>query len=398
VPDFSTSWRSSSVGGSVMARRRTLVNIALALGALGGDVVGEQPGQELGHPAGVGGRRVDREPALQRLAHLVAARVALVLLGGQRAQDDVVELGRHPRRPAARPQDLGVASPGQQILRLLLARREELAPGQELPQHDRGRVLIAAAVELLAPRLLGRHVRDLAVDDAGRGLLELERRRRQPEVGQLHLARVRDQDVGRRDVAMDQLQIREGVGVGQAAAQLLDDVDRDVDRERDLLLRAAVPDRAQVAALDEVHRQEQLAVDLAGVEHRDQVAVGQLDDDLGLVAEPGHVLGVGQVRQDGLDDHHALEAAVAGDREVQRAHATLGQGSEKVVLPKPPRILVQVGPGRGHVARGGSVPRPSARLQTGGVPAIAARTYIGPPASSAGGSGRGAGRASADFA
>ena len=51
-----------------------------------------------------------------------------------------------------------------------------------------GRVHVGATVELLAARLLGRHVRDLAVDDAGRGLLELERRRREPEVGQLHLA------------------------------------------------------------------------------------------------------------------------------------------------------------------------------------------------------------------
>jgi hypothetical protein len=274
----------------------------------------------------------------------------------------------------------------KQVLRLLLARREQLAPGEQLPQHDRGGVLIAAAVELLAAGLLGRHVRDLAVDDAGRGLLELERRRRQPEVGQLHLAGVRDQDVRRRDVAVDQLQVREGVGVGQPAAQLLDDVHRDVDGERHPLTGAAVPDRAQVAALDEVHRQEQLAVDLAGVEHRDQVAVGQLDDDLGLVAEPRHVLGVGQVRQDGLDHHHALEAAIAGHRQVQRTHPALRQRPEQVVLPEAPRVLVEQLTRGGHATRCEGTTRahpdqtpdrsPQRRQTPTSVPAAAPRSFL----------------------
>ena len=141
------------------------------------------------------------------------------------------------------------------------------------------------------------------------------------------------------------------VRVREAAAQLLDDVDRDVDRERDLLLRAAVPHRAQIAALDEVHREEQLAADQAGVEHRDQVAVRQLDDDLRFVAESRDVLGVGEVRQHGLDDHQALEPAVAADREVERAHAALRQGPQQVILAEFPGVMLQVSLVERHARR-----------------------------------------------
>ena len=141
---------------------------------------------------------------------------------------------------------------------------------------------------------------------------------------------------------MDEVEIRERVRVREAAAQLLDDVDRDVDRERDLLLCAAVPHRAEVAALHEVHREEQLAADQAGVEHRDQVAVRQLHDNFRFIAESRDVLGVGEVRQDGLDDHQPLEPAIAGDREIERTHAALGEGRQQVILAEFPGIMLPV--------------------------------------------------------
>ncbi len=159
--------------------------------------------------------------------------------------------------------------------------------------------------------------------------------------------RVGDEHVGRRDVAVDQAQVAEAVRVAQAAAQLLDDVDGDVDREGHALLRAAVPHRAQVLALDEVHGQEQLAVDLAGVEHRDEVAVAELDHDLGLVAEARDVLGVGQVREHGLDDQQLLQAVIPGHGHVERTHATLRERREQMVLPELPRELLR----RGVLAR-----------------------------------------------
>jgi hypothetical protein len=146
---------------------------------------------------------------------------------------------------------------------------------------------------------------------------------------------------------MNQAQITVGVGVAQAAAQLLDDVDRDIDREGHALLRAPVPHRAQVLALHEVHGQEQLAVHLTGVEHRDQVPVAELDHHLGLVAEARDVFGVGQVREHGLDDQQLLQAVIPRHGHVERTHTTLRERREQMVLPELPRELLR----RGVLAR-----------------------------------------------
>ena len=119
------------------------------------------------------------------------------------------------------------------------------------------------------------------------------------------------------------------------------DVDRDVDGKGDPLLGAAVPHRAQILAVDVVHREVQLdAAEPAGharVEHRHQVAVRQLDDDLGLVAEARDVLLVGEVRQHGLDDAQLLHAGFALAGEIERAHAALRQVGEEGVTPETPR-------------------------------------------------------------
>ena len=138
------------------------------------------------------GRRL-REERRQIVAQLLAGRVAILQLGRQRLQRDASSSARHARRAPRRRHELGIAHAAQELLGGVavlgrarrLARRKQLPPGEQLPQDDARRVQIGAPVERLAARLLGRHVADLAVDDAGRGLLELQRRRRQPEVGQL---------------------------------------------------------------------------------------------------------------------------------------------------------------------------------------------------------------------
>src|SRR4051812_34353975 len=105
---------------------------------------------------------------------------------------------------------------------------------------------------------------------------------------------------------MDQVEVRERVGVRQTTAQLLGYINGHVDRKCDLLFCTAVPDRPKIAPFDEVHREEQLAADQPGVEHRDQVAVGQLDHDLRFIAKSRDVFSICEVRQHRLDDHQAL--------------------------------------------------------------------------------------------
>ena len=170
--------------------------------------------------------------------------------------------------------------------RIQVRELQVLVPGQQLPQHDAQAVDVGARVGDLAARLLGREVRRAPEHHAGRGVLLLEHAARQPEVGQLHLAEVAEQDVGRRDVAVDQVQVAVAVDVGERAGDLAADVQRDVERDAGPRAHAAVPDLAQVLALDQLHRDEELAVDLAGVEGRHQVGVRQAQHDLGLVEEP----------------------------------------------------------------------------------------------------------------
>jgi hypothetical protein len=143
------------VGGRQRQRARADARHQLgAFGALAQDVLGEQLLQERRHPRAVGGRRVVREPRLQRHAHLVAVGVAIGLARRERLQANLVELDGHARCALARPHHFGVLRTREQILRLVFAGREQLASREQLPEHDRGRVHIAATVELFAARLL----------------------------------------------------------------------------------------------------------------------------------------------------------------------------------------------------------------------------------------------------
>ena len=80
---------------------------------------------------------------------------------------------------------------------------EQPPADQHLPQHHADREQIAAPVERLAVRLLGAHVRGLALDEHRRGRLARVPRLRDAEVGDLDRAFPRQQHVVRRHVAMD---------------------------------------------------------------------------------------------------------------------------------------------------------------------------------------------------
>ena len=95
LSDFSIIWRSSSVGGSVSARVRTRASSSCALAALADDVLGEQLLEERRHPRAVGGRRVLREPRLQRhRASRRSPRSGLPCLLASALHADRVELDR----------------------------------------------------------------------------------------------------------------------------------------------------------------------------------------------------------------------------------------------------------------------------------------------------------------
>ena len=118
------------------------------------------------------------------------------------------------------------------------------------------------------------------------------------------------------------------------------DVDGQRDRQRHAQLAAGLLDRAQVAAVDVLHRDEVAAgLDLAEVVDVDDVRVVQLRRELGLVDEHrDELFVVGQVRQDLLDRDDLLEALDARALGlVELGHAAGGDPLEDLVLAEPVR-------------------------------------------------------------
>ena len=156
------------------------------------------------------GRRVDElAPALTSARPMAASELAPALRTGPPRWgesafiDDGLELRRDVlgiRASAARrcPNARCRGAP----------RRPERAvdgpPGEDLPEDDAERVEVAPPVHLLAARLLGRHVAELALEHAR--LLGEEARAGDAEVGDLHRALEREEDVLRGDVAVHDLE------------------------------------------------------------------------------------------------------------------------------------------------------------------------------------------------
>ena len=99
------------------------------------------------------------------------------------------------------------------------------------------------------------------------------------------------------------------------------------------LLRGDAQQAERVEPVDELERDEVLAVHLAEVEDLHDLRVGQLRGQLGLVDEHRDEARVGrQVRQDPLDDQDLLEAVRRGDlRAEDLSHAAHRQPFEQRV-------------------------------------------------------------------
>ena len=196
--------------------------------------------------------------------------------------------------------------------------------GEELIEHAAGRVEVAAGVDVLALRLLGREVlrgadhglrlghRRVGVGD-GAGDAEVH-----------HLDRIvrADHHVRRLDVAVDDAH---PVRVGQGVQDALGDPGGLVAGQ----LAPLVEDLAQGLALDVLHDDEGdivrpavrvHALVLAGVVDRDDRGVVEAGAGLGLSAEAGEERGIArEVAAQHLDGDRTLEAQV--DPPVDLGHA-----------------------------------------------------------------------------
>ena len=257
----------------------------------------------------------------------------LVPFGRQRLQGHLVQRRGDPGRPHRGRDQLGMADQRQRRRRIQPRQLQELLPGEQLPQHDAQRVDVGAGVGHLAARLLGRQVGRPAEHHARGGVLLLQHAAGQAEVGQLHVAHVGQQDVGRGHVPVDQPQVAVAVHVGQRPGHLAHHVQGHVQRDALAGAHAAVPHLAQVLALDQLHGDVELAVHLAGVEGVDQGRVAEPQHHLGLVQEAVGLGPIGLLGDHLLDHAQLLEAAhLAAGRQVNLPHTPFRQRLEEHVL------------------------------------------------------------------
>jgi len=136
------------------------------------------------------------------------------------------------------------------------------------------------------------------------------------KIRQLRQAVLREQDVRRLDVAVDDSQV---VGLGETVAELAGELNRFLQRQGPV---AAPVEEA--AAVHVLHDQERAIGSAAVVVDLDDVGVVQGRDRLGLGQEAADgCLAAGGLAQDSLDRHLAVEAGVEGQKHL--AHATAAE-------------------------------------------------------------------------
>ena len=179
------------------------------------------------------------------------------------------------------------------------------AAGEEVVEGGAERVEVAAGVERLAPRGLGRHVEGRAERGAGGGDADVHALvLGEAEVSHLRVAFGVEQYVRGLDVAV---QDAAAMRLGEGRGHLLEELDRAVGRERALAAEQVV----QVLAVDELHGD---VADAAGLAHGvDLHDVGMLDGrgGAGLALEAGDEAAVGgEALGEDLDGDEAVEGGL----------------------------------------------------------------------------------------
>ena len=275
-------------------------------------------------------------------------RVPLLAVPGERLLEDRDQPGRDAERAGVEARHVGLAHAKKRLARRLRA-KEPLAD-DDLVQDDPEREQVAALVERLSARLLGRHVRVLAAQDlrilAAPEVLIVGAR--DPEVRDLHGALVAEQNVLWRDVTVNDAQratIRTAptMCVVERFAHLADDPELELERQPfdgAPTARLVRHGRAEVFAVQVLHRDEVRALLFAEVEDLDDVRMAQQRRDLRFADEElGERLLRHQRREHALDDDGLLEAgdaAAAGAPNL--GHAALADAIEQLVRPEQDRL------------------------------------------------------------
>ena len=228
----------------------------------------------------------------------------------------------------------------------ILAALVHAPPGDELPEDDADREHIGPRIDALVAGVLGAHVPGLALQSVverlhGRIARERVVRAGDAEVADLHFAVEGEEQVRRRYVAVHDterlaLVTPQAMGVVETAKRLADDVERELERQRDLRARAPAEKIVEVETLDVIHGDEQPAFFTPEVEHLHDVGVVQARGELRLVHE--HVAEprvAGEAPEDLFD--HAQPTPAELDRlarKVDLGHPALADAVEQHVPPE----------------------------------------------------------------
>ena len=257
---------------------------------------------------------------------LARGAVALVLVLREGLQDDALELDGVAADEGRRLRDVALLDLRERVE--VAVHPEEALAGGQLPKDDAQREDVGPAVDVFAGDLLGRHVRELALERAvarrGHARAEL----RDAEVHDLRRPVVRHEEVVRRHVAVDEIELLailalQLVGSVQALGGVGDDAARNLGGHRRAELLGAAHDLAERLAVQVLHGDPEAVGLLAEVEDRRDVRVRDARRDARLVEEHlDEALVLDEVGVDALDGDPLLEAARPVDaREVNARHA-----------------------------------------------------------------------------
>ena len=250
------------------------------------------------------------------------------------AVEVVADLRRRPRR---------LRHPVRQVLvrdrHRGLARVGELT-GEQFVRDDPQRVQVGPRVGRLAADLLGREVLDRARHGARPRVLRVGERTGETEIGELHDAVGRDEDVLGLEVAVDDpFRVR----VLEGRERLADDVGRLRGREPP----ARVQELADRPSADVLHDHVVDAVDRPPVVHRHDVRMVEGGGRAGFAAEPFDEAGVARQRTvEDLDGDLAREDGVV--RAEDLAHAPGGDPLQHVIAAVKGHQRVALAVRRGH--------------------------------------------------
>ncbi len=232
--------------------------------------------------------------------------------------------------------------------------------GRQLPKHDTQREDVGRAIHVvLRADLLRRHVCELAFERPGARLREPIGNLRDPEIDDLRVAVVSEEEVVRRDVSMDETEQLPALSTKlvsrvKALRRIGANARRKVGRDELPVFLASAHDLTKRLAVEVFHRDPIGVVVLPEVEHLRHVRVVDPRRDTRLVEEHVDELVVlDEVRVDALDRDPLLEPArPIHPGEMDARHAADADLFDDAISTKEERPDRLLGSGR-PIARGG---------------------------------------------